>query len=43
MEIDNNSEICPICGYEFPKDSKTFKFAVVIMIALFVLLIIGLL
>jgi uncharacterized paraquat-inducible protein A len=32
MMIDAKEEVCPICGYEFPKNSITLKIAAAILI-----------
>lgn len=37
MDVEATSEECPICGYEFPKQSKSLIIAVWIMIALMIL------
>ncbi|MBT8195928.1 MAG: zinc ribbon domain-containing protein [Bacteroidia bacterium] len=37
MEIDAGSEECPICGYEFPRQSKSYIWVAVVLILLFVL------
>jgi hypothetical protein len=34
VEVDANSDVCPICGYEFPKQSAGFKIGVWILIIL---------
>ena len=34
MEVDAGAEVCPICGYEFPKQSKAVQVMAVIMIIL---------
>lgn len=34
MEVDAEEEVCPICGYEFPKQSRSLKIAVWIFILL---------
>jgi RNA polymerase subunit RPABC4/transcription elongation factor Spt4 len=34
VEVDANEDICPICGYEFPKQSMGFKIGVWILILL---------
>ena len=36
VEIDEEAEICPICGYEFPKQSKTVQIMVWVMIILLI-------
>ncbi|HLR32775.1 MAG TPA: zinc ribbon domain-containing protein [Fodinibius sp.] len=37
MMVDRDAEVCPICGYEFPKQSKGLQIMVWIMIILLVL------
>jgi rRNA maturation endonuclease Nob1 len=32
MLIDAKKEVCPICGYEFPKSSMLLKIAAVVLI-----------
>lgn len=39
MNVPRDEKVCPICGYEFPDQSSTFKFAVVVMTLIFILLI----
>ena len=34
VEVDADNEVCPICGYEFPKQPLSLKIAVWIFIAL---------
>ncbi|MDX1618286.1 MAG: zinc ribbon domain-containing protein [Balneolaceae bacterium] len=34
MEVDADAEVCPICGYEFPKQSAAVQVMVWVMIAL---------
>lgn len=34
MEVDASAEICPICGYEFPRRRTSVQIAAWIMIAL---------
>ncbi|HEX6981334.1 MAG TPA: zinc ribbon domain-containing protein [Balneolaceae bacterium] len=34
VEVDADAEVCPICGYEFPRQSTAVKIAVWVMIAL---------
>ncbi|WP_445263769.1 zinc ribbon domain-containing protein [Rhodohalobacter sp. 8-1] len=34
VDVDADSEQCPICGYEFPKQSVWFKVSVWILILL---------
>lgn len=36
MQVDAKSEECPICGYDFPKQSKSLMIVVWIMIALLI-------
>ncbi|WP_138431547.1 zinc ribbon domain-containing protein [Fodinibius saliphilus] len=37
VQIDNNAEICPICGYEFPTQPLYLKVAVWVMIFLLII------
>lgn len=37
VQIDADSKICPICGYEFPQQSLSKKIVAWIMIVLLVL------
>jgi RNA polymerase subunit RPABC4/transcription elongation factor Spt4 len=37
MNVEANSETCPICGYDFPKQSKSLMIVVWAMIALILL------
>lgn len=34
MDVDAEADICPICGYEFPKQPLSLKIAVWLFIAL---------
>jgi hypothetical protein len=34
MEVDKDADVCPICGYEFPKQSLSLQIAVWLFIAL---------
>lgn len=34
MEVDKNADVCPICGYEFPRQPLSFKIGVWILIFL---------
>ncbi|MCC5942411.1 MAG: hypothetical protein JJU37_12800 [Balneolaceae bacterium] len=34
MEVDSSEDECPICGYEFPKQSKALQAAVWVFILL---------
>jgi len=34
MEVDTDAEVCPICGYEFPKQSTAMKVMVWVMMIL---------
>lgn len=36
MEVDHAEEVCPICGYEFPKQSLSVTIMVIVMIVLMV-------
>ncbi len=40
VEIDKNSDVCPICGYDLPKQSASLKIAVWVFIALMLLWVI---
>ena len=40
MEIDSKSENCPICGYEFPKQSRWIQIVAVLLVLLFLYMII---
>lgn len=40
MEIDADRKVCPVCGYEFPKQSKSIQWIVFLLILLFLLYII---
>jgi len=37
MEVDADSDICPICGYDFPKQPKSIQIAVWVFILLVLL------
>ena len=37
MDVDADSEVCPICSYEFPKASKFPRWIAVLLIILFLL------
>ncbi|WP_420386390.1 zinc ribbon domain-containing protein [Roseivirga sp.] len=37
MEIDADAQVCPICQYEFPKQSKVSVWVAVFLIILFLL------
>jgi RNA polymerase subunit RPABC4/transcription elongation factor Spt4 len=37
MEVDKSAEICPVCGYEFPKQNKGVIIMAWIMILLAIL------
>lgn len=39
MEIDDNQKICPICNYEFPQGTPTYKIVALILIALFLVML----
>jgi rRNA maturation endonuclease Nob1 len=34
VEVDADSDVCPICGYEFPQQSTAMKIGVWILILL---------
>jgi RNA polymerase subunit RPABC4/transcription elongation factor Spt4 len=38
MQVDSDEEICPICQYEFPKQSKVSVWVAVVLIILLLLL-----
>ncbi len=40
MEIDAKSKTCPICGYEFPRQSPWIQLVAVLLVLLFLYLII---
>jgi predicted amidophosphoribosyltransferase len=37
MEIDRNSKICSVCGYEFPERNKLSGFIIILMLILMIL------
>lgn len=37
MPVDKNAQVCPICGYEFPKQRKSVQIAAIIMLILMLL------
>ncbi len=37
IEVDADAEICPICGYEFPRQPKHIQIAAWVMIILLLL------
>ncbi len=37
IDVDKNEDVCPICGYDFPEQSKSFKYAVWLLIVLMLL------
>ena len=37
MEVDANSKVCPICGYEFTRTSPVLKWIALLLILLFLL------
>ncbi|MBY0433467.1 MAG: hypothetical protein K2U26_05100 [Cyclobacteriaceae bacterium] len=40
MDIDDNLNVCPICGYEFPSTSAPIRWvAIVLMVLSFLLLL----
>jgi RNA polymerase subunit RPABC4/transcription elongation factor Spt4 len=39
MNVDSDKRICPICGYEFPKDQQLFKILVALLVIVFVVFI----
>jgi len=34
MDVEKEADVCPICGYEFPKQSLSLQIAVWLFIAL---------
>ena len=38
MEIDAKADVCPICQYEFPKQSRVSVWVAVVLIVLLLLL-----
>ncbi len=36
VDVDADADVCPICGYEFPKQSLALKIGVFVLIALLV-------
>ncbi len=42
MEIEPQETVCPICGYEFPKQNNGLKYLAVIIVIIFLLFIIKL-
>ncbi len=40
MEIDAKSDSCPICSYEFPKQSRWIQIVAVLLVLLFLYLVI---
>ncbi len=39
MSIDRDKNVCPVCGYEFPKEQPLFKFLIVLLVIAFVIFI----
>jgi hypothetical protein len=37
MEIDSRSQVCPVCGYEFPLTNKTYVIVAIILLTVIVL------
>ncbi|MGK7393342.1 MAG: hypothetical protein ACNS62_02175 [Candidatus Cyclobacteriaceae bacterium M3_2C_046] len=37
MEIDKDLNVCPICQYEFPKQSTSYQWIAILLVVLFVL------
>ncbi|MBL7914668.1 MAG: hypothetical protein JNL49_06440 [Bacteroidia bacterium] len=37
MEVDNASTVCPICGYEFPVQSKIYTWVAVLLLVVILL------
>ena len=40
MKISADKNICPICGYEFPKDQPLFKILIILLAIIFVIFIV---
>lgn len=40
MNIDAKSENCPVCGYEFPRQSRWIQVVAVVLVLLFLYLMI---
>ncbi len=40
MEIDAKSATCPICSYEFPKQSRLIQIVAVLLVLLFLYMVI---
>lgn len=38
MEVPEDAEVCPICGYEFPKQSLSMKILAWVLILLLLIL-----
>jgi predicted amidophosphoribosyltransferase len=36
MNIDADEKVCPICGYEFPKENPLFKILIILLVIVFV-------
>jgi len=36
MPVDNDAEVCPICGYEFPSQPLSVQIMAVVMIILLI-------
>jgi RNA polymerase subunit RPABC4/transcription elongation factor Spt4 len=41
LMVDKDEKVCHYCGYEFPKQSNTFKIIIVVMLIAFILWVIG--
>jgi RNA polymerase subunit RPABC4/transcription elongation factor Spt4 len=39
MNIDINKNVCPVCGYEFPKEKPLFKLLVILLVIVFAIFI----
>lgn len=37
VEVDKKYDVCPICGYEFPKQKSGMKYLAIILVILFTL------
>ncbi|WP_186756867.1 hypothetical protein [Echinicola salinicaeni] len=38
MEVDAKADLCPICKYEFPKNSPIIQIVAILLVILFVLM-----
>lgn len=37
VEVNSEAEVCPICGYEFPRQSKSIQIMAWVMVVLIIL------